>query len=47
LLFQLDSIMTKDYEMLWGDSGRIYFYVNSDDLANLNFDNCWLFLQCY
>jgi len=47
LLFQLDSIVTKNYELLWGDSGRIYFYVNSDDLANLNFDNCWLFLQCY
>jgi len=46
LLFQLDSIVTKNYEMLWGDVGRIYYYINADDLKNLNFDNCWLILQC-
>jgi len=47
LLFQFDSIETKDYTMLWGDVGRIYFYIKRDDLAKLNFDNCWLVLQCY
>lgn len=46
LLFQLESIVTKKYEMLWGDVGRIYFYVNSNDLRKLNFENCWLILQC-
>jgi uncharacterized protein YwqG len=46
LLFQLDSIETEQYEMLWGDVGRLYFYINSDDLRALNFDNCWLILQC-
>ena len=46
LLFQLDSIQTKNYEMLWGDVGRIYFYINIDDLSKQNFDNCWLILQC-
>ena len=47
LLFQLDSIQTEKYEMLWGDVGRIYYYINIDDLKMLNFDNCWLILQCY
>ncbi len=47
LLLQLDSIETNDYEMLWGDMGRIYFYIRRSDLQNMNFDNCWLILQCY
>ena len=46
LLFQLDSICTDDYEMLWGDMGRIYFYIKDEDLRNLNFEGCWLVLQC-
>jgi len=46
LLFQLDSICTDEYEMLWGDMGRIYFYIKDEDLQNLNFGNCWLVLQC-
>lgn len=47
LLFQLDSIETTNYEMLWGDVGRIYYYINVDDLVKMNFENCWLILQCY
>jgi uncharacterized protein YwqG len=46
LLFQFDSIETGTYELLWGDVGRIYYYINIDDLVELNFDNCWLILQC-
>lgn len=46
LLFQLDSIQTDEYEMLWGDLGRIYFYIRGEDLKNLNFGDCWLQLQC-
>ena len=46
LLFQLDSIQTENYEMLWGDVGRIYFYIHSDDLKALDFENSWLILQC-
>ena len=46
LLFQLDSICTDEYEMLWGDMGRIYFYIKDEDLRNLNFENSWLVLQC-
>ena len=47
LLLQLDSIQTENYEMLWGDDGHIYYYINIDDLKASNFDNCWLILQCY
>ena len=46
LLLQLDSIQTEKYEMLWGDVGRIYFYINTDALKVLNFESCWLILQC-
>ena len=47
LLFQLDSMQIEDYEMMWGDVGRLYFYIKADDLAQLNFDDCWLIQQCY
>jgi len=47
LLFQLDSMQVDGYEMMWGDGGRLYFYIKADDLAQLDFDNCWLILQCY
>lgn len=46
LLFQLDSIITRDFELMFGDCGRIYFYIKKDDLKNRRFDNCWLILQC-
>jgi len=46
LLFQLDSICMDEYEMIWGDMGRIYFYIKDEDLRNLNFEDCWLVLQC-
>jgi len=47
LLLQLDSIQTERYELLWGDEGRIYFYIRIDDLKALHFEDCWLILQCY
>jgi len=47
LLFQLDSIFIDDYEiMMWGDMGRLFFYIKIDDLKAENFENCWLILQC-
>ena len=46
LLFQLDSIQTESFELMWGDVGRIYYYINIDDLNRYNFDNCWLIFQC-
>ena len=45
LLFQMDAVESDDYELMFGDSGHIYFWIKKDDLANKNFDNVWLILQ--
>ncbi|MCG6838514.1 DUF1963 domain-containing protein [Fusobacterium nucleatum] len=47
LLFQMDTVETNDYELMFGDSGHIYFWIKKEDLKNKNFDNIWLILQCY
>jgi uncharacterized protein YwqG len=44
LLFQVDS--DDDEGMMWGDLGRLYFWVREQDARNKNFDNVWLILQC-
>lgn len=46
LLFQLDTVIMDDFELMFGDCGRIYFYIKKDDLKNCKFDDCWLILQC-
>jgi len=46
LLLQLDEISAGDFDFTWGDMGKIYFYINRDDLARRSFDRCWLHLQC-
>lgn len=46
LLFQLDTVSKSDFELMFGDCGRIYFFIREDDLKNLNFDKTWLILQC-
>lgn len=46
LLFQLDSISDDDFELMFGDCGRIYYYIRKEDLAERNFNNIWLILQC-
>lgn len=47
LLFQLDTVTTHDFELMFGDCGRIYYFIKDEDLKNKNFDNTWLILQCY
>ena len=47
LLFQMDTVETDDYELMFGDSGHIYFWIKKEDLKNKNFDNVWLILQFY
>ena len=32
---------------MWGDCGRIYYWIRKQDLAARDFDNVWLVLQCY
>lgn len=46
LLLQVDSD-EESLGWLWGDSGRIYFWIRQQDLKALQFDKAWLILQCY
>jgi uncharacterized protein YwqG len=45
LLLQIDT----DEEgpgWMWGDCGKIYFWIKQQDLKSLRFDDVWLILQC-
>jgi len=44
LLLQIDS--NDENEMMWGDCGRLYFWIKKDDLKNKHFDKSWFSLQC-
>jgi len=46
LLFQMSTLESDDFELMFGDCGNIYFYIKKSDLAQANFDNIWLVLQC-
>lgn len=45
LLLQIDT--NEDDGMMWGDGGRLYFWIRRTDLAELKFENVWVVLQCY
>lgn len=45
LLFQLDS--DDDAGMMWGDVGRLYFWIRQEDLENGDFEKSWMILQCF
>lgn len=47
LLFQMGTVETDDYELMFGDAGYIYFWIRREDLLNRRFDRIWLILQCY
>jgi len=47
LLLQMDTVYKENFELMFGDAGHIYYYIRESDLADKNFDNCWLILQCY
>ena len=32
---------------MWGDVGRLYFWIRRQDLAARRFSNAWMILQCY
>ncbi len=46
LLFQLDTVSFEDFELMFGDCGRLYFYIRKEDLEMKQFDKVWLILQC-
>jgi len=46
LLLQIDS----DDDCpgwMWGDAGRLYFWIRKQDLSAKRFDKAWMVLQCY
>ncbi len=45
LLLQIDS--DDDAEMMWGDSGILYFWIRQADLRAGDFSKVWTILQCY
>ncbi len=47
LLFQLDTVESDDFQLMFDDCGRLYFWIRKEDLANRRFDRVWLILQCY
>lgn len=44
LLLQLDSDDASD--MMWGDSGTLYFWIREADARAGDFSNVWMILQC-
>ena len=46
LLFQLDS-EEDNAGMMWGDAGKLYYWIRKQDLKNKNFEKSWFVLQCY
>jgi len=44
LLLQLDSDDAPGW--MWGDVGRLYFWIHEDDLARCDFSRVWMRLQC-
>jgi len=44
LLLQVDT--DEEIEMMWGDCGRLYFWIRADDLQRRDFDGVWMVLQC-
>jgi uncharacterized protein YwqG len=44
LLLQVDS--EEHAGMVWGDAGRLYYWMRTQDLVARRFDQAWLVLQC-
>jgi uncharacterized protein YwqG len=44
LLLQIDT--DDGAAMMWGDCGRLYFWIRKQDLAARDFANVWMVLQC-
>ena len=47
LLFQMSTVETDNYELMFGDCGSIYFWIRKEDLEECRFDKVWLVLQCF
>ena len=48
MIFQLDStVETDDFELMFGDCGRLYVFVRKEDLVARNFENALGMVQCF
>ncbi|HEY6629628.1 MAG TPA: YwqG family protein, partial [Acidimicrobiia bacterium] len=45
LLLQVDS--DPDAQMMWGDGGRLYFWMSEDAIRGRDWESAWMILQCY
>ena len=45
LLCQFDSFNREDFELIFGEMGRLYYYIKKSDLKKLDFDHIWAVLQ--
>jgi len=45
LLFQVES--DGHAKMMWGDAGRLYFWIRDEDLRAARFDRTWVVFQCH
>ena len=45
LLFQVDIISNAEFELMIGDTGRLYYYIRKEDLKNKRFEKCWFMTQ--
>lgn len=45
LLLQLSSLQCDDFELLFGDCGKLFLYIRKKDLLEKNFDNIHVILQ--
>lgn len=46
LLFQIDS-EEENAGMMWGDVGKLYYWIRRQDLKDKKFDQSWFCLQCH
>jgi uncharacterized protein YwqG len=44
LLLQIDT--DDEAQMMWGDGGRLFFWIRDQDLLAQRFEDGWLILQC-
>jgi uncharacterized protein YwqG len=44
MLLQIDS--DDNAKMMWGDVGRIFYWIPRNDLRARNFEATWMILQC-
>lgn len=44
LLLEVDS--EEKAQMMWGDMGKLYFWIKKQDLLDKNFEKSWFCLQC-